>query len=164
MATQEKTTSGTDLAGRTYGQLTVLGFAAKIGHFDYWKCKCSCGNERDVRAYRLMTNRTKSCGCLRVDLLRDRVTKHGAYQQAEYGIYCAAKVRCTNPKHNSYKYYGERGIEFRFDSYESFLTEVGKRPTPKHSIDRIDVNGHYEIGNVRWATATEQMANRRPQR
>lgn len=78
----------------------------------------------------------------------------------EYRAYQAAKGRCQNPKHKLFKYYGERGIEFRFDSFKSFLDILGFRPSSKYSLDRINNNGHYEPGNVRWATKQEQVLNR----
>ena len=79
----------------------------------------------------------------------------------EYTSYVQAKGRCQNCKDDAYHNYGGRGIEFRFESFEQFLAELGLKPSPKHSIDRIDVNGHYEPGNVRWATHSEQQLNKR---
>lgn len=72
-----------------------------------------------------------------------------------------AKGRCTNPNNPSYKDYGARGIEFRFNSFQEFLNEVGRRPSSQHSLDRIDNNGHYAKGNLRWADKKAQANNRR---
>jgi len=68
-----------------------------------------------------------------------------------------------NPNVERYPDYGGRGIEFRFTSFEAFYAEVGPKPVPKsnYSIDRIEVNGHYEPGNIRWTTAKTQRHNRR---
>lgn len=93
-----------------------------------------------------------------------RQQKHGACPRAkpksEYTAYTSAKGRCNNPNNNRYKDYGGRGIEFRFTDFEEFYAEVGDKPSPKHSLDRIDNDGHYEKGNVRWATPIEQGRNR----
>ena len=76
--------------------------------------------------------------------------------------YHGAKQRCTNPNHDSWKYYGGRGIEFRFTSFKQFLWDIGgPTPSPDHTLDRIDNDGHYEPGNVRWATRSVQAGNKR---
>lgn len=75
-------------------------------------------------------------------------------------IYYEAKRRCTNPKHKRFKDYGGRGIEFNFVSYEQFITHLGPRP-PNFELDRIDNDGHYEIGNVRWVDFSTQQKNKR---
>lgn len=83
----------------------------------------------------------------------------------EYLIFAGVKQRCRNPKSTSWPYYGGRGIELKFATFEQFLAEVGPRPTPEHSIDRIRGGlSHYEPGNVRWATRLEQAKNRPPSR
>lgn len=78
-----------------------------------------------------------------------------------YHLFMNAKYRCTKPTHTDYYLYGGRGIEFRFNSFEEFLNEVGTRPDG-YTLDRIDNNGHYEVGNVRWASAQQQRRNQRP--
>jgi hypothetical protein len=83
----------------------------------------------------------------------------------EYAVWRGMRSRCLDPRTANFRNYGGRGITIcdRWrDSYEAFLTDVGRRPGPGYSIDRIDVNGHYEPGNVRWATDAEQRANKRP--
>jgi hypothetical protein len=83
-------------------------------------------------------------------------------QNPLYKIWQRMNQRCTNPKSNRYYLYGERGIQVKYANYWEFLRDVGPRPSPKHSIDRINNDGHYEIGNCRWATPSEQNYNRRP--
>ena len=89
------------------------------------------------------------------------VTKHGMCQTREYNKYAQAKSRCQCPTNARFSSYGGRGIEFRFTSFEQFFAELGLCPEGK-TLDRIDNDGHYEIGNVRWATNEEQYASRRP--
>src|SRR5260370_11604518 len=80
----------------------------------------------------------------------------------EWTAYYAAKKRCTNPNMPNWRSYGGRGIKFLFENFEQFLLVLGKRPSPEHSLDRIDNGGHYEPSNVRWATKREQFLNQRP--
>jgi hypothetical protein len=79
----------------------------------------------------------------------------------EYRAYEDARRRCKNPNRKDWRNYGGRGIEFRFASFVDFIKEIGIRPSNNHSLDRINNNGHYEIGNIRWATPSEQQSNRR---
>jgi hypothetical protein len=90
---------------------------------------------------------------------------------SEYHSYSQAKDRCTNPNNRAFADYGGRGIEFRFDSFNQFFMELGPRPAgeypsgyPLYSLDRKNNDGHYESGNVRWATADVQTTNCRPHR
>jgi hypothetical protein len=87
-----------------------------------------------------------------------RVTHHMANTK-EYRAYYSARSRCLQPNIKSYPFYGGRGIKFRFKSFEEFFDDIGFAPTPEHTLDRINTNGHYEPGNVRWATLQEQNEN-----
>lgn len=82
----------------------------------------------------------------------------------EYNAFLHAKHRCENSGDKSFANYGGRGIEFKFKSFAEFLAALGRRPTNKHSLNRIDNDGHYEIGNVEWALDSEQRKNRRATR
>lgn len=92
------------------------------------------------------------------------MTTHGLSQTPEYKCWQDMIIRCTNPKSKSYKYYGARGItvcnEWRC-SFEAFYRDVGPRPARGLSIERVENARGYEPGNVRWATHSEQMKNRR---
>lgn len=125
----------------------------------YVSCICSCGNIRQVSKY-ILNTRSKSCGCLRLE----QKTLHGftknSYIKPEIKAYYSAKYRCNTETCAMYENYGGRGIEFRFKSFEEFYKELGNRPAGM-SLDRINNDGHYEIGNVRWATTTQQAFNKR---
>lgn len=113
----------------------------------------------------LVKGNTRSCGCLHDETASKTHTTHGATRHGRrsgaYVSFLAAKRRCTDPHIIGYKDYGGRGVEFRFDSFGQFFAEVGHRPKGM-SIDRINNDGHYEPGNVRWATRSEQRLNQRP--
>ncbi len=157
-------------AGHRYAQLTVVvRDGSSRDHKALWRCRCDCGTETVVRSTQLTQGKTRSCGCL-LRRSRHKATnlQHGdarpGRQAPEYLAWIAMRVRCTNPKAQAWRRYGGRGIqvcERWMWSYEAFLADVGRRPSPKHSIDRIDNDGHYEPGNVRWATRSQQNANQR---
>lgn len=161
-----------DLQGRVFGRLTVTGRASNgAGGKTRWACVCSCGGASVVAGRDLSTGHTRSCGCLRDELTAVRATVHGHARRGQkhplYDTWKTLVQRCTNPNDKHWPYYGGRGIsvcpEWR-DSFPAFLADLGERPAPGLSIDRIDNDGDYEPGNVRWATRSEQMANTRPRR
>jgi len=89
--------------------------------------------------------------------------KHGMVDSLEYKSWSMMKVRCTNKRNAAYPRYGGRGIKIckRWFSFENFFADMGRRPSAKHSLDRIDNNGDYTPNNCRWATAFEQGKNKR---
>lgn len=89
------------------------------------------------------------------------INASGLYRLPEFGVWMSMRSRCSNADDPDYGGRGIRVCDRWEDSFENFLADMGPRPSPKHSIDRIDVNGNYEPGNVRWATAIEQQRNRR---
>lgn len=160
-----------DLAGQTFGRLTVQGRVGVDSHGrnSIWLCRCECGTEVRARADHLRSGRMRSCGCLRVEVTQRTKTKHGHARQNEprhplYHTWAHMVERCHDPRRAGYQWYGARGIKvcerWRRD-FTAFLADMGPRPSPKHSLDRINNDGDYEPGNVRWATAKEQRANQR---
>ena len=154
-----------DLTGQKFGKLIAIEKTDRksSSRSIVWKCKCDCGKETFVSSSSLRSGNTQSCGCLKKEL----VTIHGQCQSSEYHSWDSMKARCYNPNYNQFKDYGGRGIEVcdRWkDSFENFLADMGSKPSSKHSIDRIDVNGNYEPGNCKWSTNQEQARNKRNQR
>ena len=158
------------MVGEKFGRWTVLSSAnnrrTNSGRFalTYWLCRCACGVEKDVRAASLLRGKSKSCGCLRAEMYA-AMTTHGMSRNgsAEYRAWQNMVNRCRNPNLPGYKHYGGRGIQVcpRWMKFENFSADMGPKPTPTHSIDRRDVNLGYNMLNCRWATATEQVNNRR---
>jgi hypothetical protein len=152
---------------------------------------CDCGTTKAFPSGSLRGGRTRSCGCIvrgRIEVgtrgkslrrgikyVKDKKeryasrTKHGDARRgplvAEYSVWCGMIGRCEYPKARGYDRYGGRGIKvckrWRY-SYENFLADMGRRPSPLYSIDRKDNDGNYTPSNCRWATKSEQSSNQRP--
>ncbi len=160
-----------DITGQTFGRLTVLRQIDRPAHVRgrhaYWEVQCVCGTLAHVSGPDLIGGHTQSCGCLQRERAYAVNYQHGRSHTPEHSIWIKMIERCEQPRATGYRHYGGRGIrvcERWRESFTNFLADMGPRPTPKHSIDRIDVNGHYEPGNVRWATQREQMNNTRSNR
>jgi hypothetical protein len=154
--------------GERYGRLTIVALVERRGHKKMFRCLCDCGNETVAQDSNLRSGHSMSCGCLLVERRSAASvarTTHGMTGSDEHDIWINMKQRCHNPNNPAFDRYGGRGIivcdEWR-NSFEVFLADMGPRPSPGHSIDRIDNDRGYEPGNVRWATGSEQMKNRRP--
>jgi hypothetical protein len=152
--------------GKTFGFLTIIcTYCEKVGKskydFAFYTYKCICGKLGSSRVNDILLGKSTSCGCIQKKLTSKRFKKHGMVRNQEYKAYYSAKTRCKSKKYHAYKDYGGRGIEFKFKSFEEFYQELGPKPHETYQLDRIDNNGHYEKGNVRWVTPKQNSNNRR---
>lgn len=153
-----------DLSGQRFGRLLVVRYAGldKYGRAR-WLCCCDCGGEHTAQGGNLRTAHTKSCGCLSPDINRRQFVTHGKHGTVEYRAWSHMIQRCFNPNNKRYANYGGRGIsvcERWRCSFANFLTDMGRKPSPQHSLDRIDNDGNYEKSNCRWTLAKQQNQNR----
>lgn len=146
-----------DLTGQCFGKRTAIKIAGKTKWGEnLWECICECGTSSIVRTSQLRSGKSNSCGCGPNTTNRT----HGMTNSSEYTIWHGMLQRCYNPKASRYERYGGRGIKVCDEwknSFETFVNDMGLRPSKKHSLDRIDNDGNYEPSNVRWELAAVQM-------
>lgn len=165
-----------DISGQKFGRLTAIQYDHNKGKVAIWFCQCECGKTLLVDGLKLRSGHTSSCGCLRSEKSADGQRTHGKTHTLEYNSWRAMRERCTNQSNKQYADYGGRGIRVCkrwHSSFESFLSDLGVRPTPQHSLDRINSDSHYSCGqcneckqngwvmNCRWATRQKQANNKR---
>lgn len=132
--------------------------------------QCQCGRRKVIPRLKVISGSIRSCGCLLRKIAQEMGkswTTHGdtknGTRTAEFVAWQSMKYRCSNPRMKTFKYYGGRGITVceRWNLFENFLADMGRKPGPKYSLDRINNEGSYEPTNCRWATQSEQIRNRR---
>lgn len=166
-----------DITNQRFGRLVATGNHLRVGRFWKWQCKCDCGGEIFVCSSNLRNGHTRSCGCLQRErasaqgkVIGPKNRTHGAVRTPEWLTWKNMRTRCYSQTAKAYRWYGAKGVKVYDDwkdSFENFLAylvaTIGRRP-PKHQLDRIDPQGNYEPGNIRWASAKEQQRNRRKHR
>lgn len=144
--------------GKEFGNFTVMR-AFTEGKYSgvYYACKCLCGNVSILRAYTVLNGQATRCRKC-IDKLSE---KHGMVYTHTYTTWFTMRRRCSDPKTESYKRYGGRGIKVcdRWEKFENFLEDMGEKPKGLQ-IDRIDNDGNYEPGNCRWVTPKENANNK----
>lgn len=150
-----------NLTGMTFGRLQVVGSpkTKRVGNQSklFWTCRCICGVIVEVPSQSLRSGVTKSCGCLKKELMWKAKTRK-SYRS--YNSWRAMKSRCTNPNDSHFKYYGGRGITFckSWESFDKFFDDMGERGVDE-TLDRIDTEGNYSKDNCKWSGFTEQSYN-----
>lgn len=155
-----------DMVGRRYGSLTVLYRLGSADGCVIWRCRCDCGNERDVRGQHLRQGLTTSCKTCGTEARRKVHTIHGLRNKTPlYTTWCNMRRRCSDESTSSFDVYGGRGIRVceewmhDFKAFYDWAMENGYEEGL--SIDRVDVDGDYSPDNCRWATAKQQANNTR---
>ena len=132
-----------------------------------WECLCKCGTTIIATGSLLVSGNVQSCGCFKIEKMKingKQRRTHGMKKTPEYTAWRNMKDRCYNKKDKNFKTYGGRGItvcEQWRNSFENFLKDMGKKPSKKHSLDRVDNNKGYSPDNCKWVTMQEQSNNRR---
>lgn len=163
----KKSSKFIDMTNFRTGILLVVKYSCStFNHGSFWEVKCDCGNTVFTTTRQLKSGYVYSCGCKPKPRKARSIKTHGKSKTTEFGIWKAMRLRCQNPNHSAWRYYGGRGISVcdKWKNFSSFYEDMGPRPSMNHTLDRINVNGNYEPLNCRWATKAQQDSNKRSNR
>jgi hypothetical protein len=162
------------MVGQIFDRLTVLFFS----HYNkwgqaYWLCRCLCGTEVVVSGYNLRSGNTRSCGCLRREIVKELHTTHGLSSHPLCQVWLEMNYRCNNSNHDEYHNYGGRAVPIAVcdrwhqdnpDGLANFITDMYPTYKAGLSIERTKNNSDYNAENCTWATRKEQQNNTRRNR
>jgi hypothetical protein len=162
------------MVGKEFGRLTVLSEFKKHNgkrNITFLRCRCVCGNVKDINAQHVKRGNTISCGCFNKERVIEAKSSHGMFGTSFYNCWINMIKRCDYINGEDFIHYGGRGItvcerwrsfeNFHKDMYESYLVHIKEHGDHNTSFIRIQVNGNYDPDNVRWATQSAQNTDRR---
>ena len=162
--------------GQRFGRLVVTDvIGLKKNGTRRWLCRCDCGNSHSAHPCNITSGDIRSCGCLLSERIREMATKHGGRYTPEYSTWINMKTRCYNRNFKQWKDWGGRGIRICIGwlDFQTFISDMGRKPTPRHTIERVNNDGNYSCGqcdecrfegwpkNCIWETRQKQNLNKR---
>ncbi len=154
-----------EYVNQRFGQLTIVENPIRTNGSRFVTAKCDCGTVRVFRLYDILKKDSTSCGCVKIAMLKDRVSKHQLTQHKLYRVWCGIKERCNNPNHDMYIHYGQRGIniceQWANDFPPFYNWAISNGWIDGLTIDRVNNDLGYSPENCRMATRTEQQRNKR---